>query len=358
MNILWIRLRSLGDAILSLPAIGYLRRTVPGARIDLVLHPAYVPLFEGHPWIDRVYSVPRSGRAYLQAIFRRLPFLDRAYDAVINAHGGRLSAWLTRRVHAPMRIGFTRYPHTRLYTHRMALGPEDYHRYHTVQIQARLIEPLVGHTVSARELYFDGFTHLASGAESPGGGGPTLLFHPGGRFRSKRWPDVRTIRFLEHLLDRFPEVTLELMFGPDERNRMRAYASLVRAAGDRVRVRAAPDLIETVRIFRRVTLFVGFDSGLVHLAAAVGCPVMVLWGPGYPALWSPWRTMAMVVRPLEGCGTCTDKTCPVTGNTYCIDRLREPVILDLIARMLRRAAAVRMGAPLDSLSHGSAPPAG
>src|ERR1051326_1222014 len=106
-KVLIIRLRSIGDTVLTTPSLFALRRFVPQASIHILLEDWVAPLLEGSPLIDRVITIPRHGNSARARVARELH--RTAYDVVYNLHGGTTATFLARASGAPHRVGFSHY---------------------------------------------------------------------------------------------------------------------------------------------------------------------------------------------------------------------------------------------------------
>ena len=264
-----IRLRSLGDCVLTTPALALLKAHRPDARIGVVVQYRFRGVFEGNPDVDEILA-PEA-----RAIAGWRPALT------LNFHGGTRSMWLTAASRARIRAGFRHHAYSFLYNVRIPraqeiLGVE--RKVHTAE-----------HLASA--MFFLG----APRAEIPrarlvaaqsGDTRPTqyAVLHPFASTREKAWPMDRFIAVARHLRDR---AGLEpvILAGP---------ADDAAGLGEFRVYRNAP-LSEVKRVMAGAQLFVGNDSGPAHVAAAFGVPVVVLFGPSDPATWAPWRTEAQTL---------------------------------------------------------------
>lgn len=338
MNILWIRLRSLGDTLLSIPVLGALKKYRPQSRISFVVQQPYANLFFNHPFIDRVLVIPSGARYRWHVYLHRPEWLKESYDVIINAHGGLASTRLTRLGRAPVKIGFTRYRFPRTYSHLMPLSESDYHEFHTIEILSRLLQPILGF-IPKREFIppieipllkndSDNFQELEQFRD----GRPLIFFHPGGRFRSKRWPIERSLPLIRAWAQKFSNYAFALFVGPDE-----AWIPLEFLHESPVFPVRNLNLPQVLNIFRKTHLFIGFDTGIMHLAAAAGTPMMILWGASYPILWAPWHVPFIRVSARDSrCLQCTDKTCPVARPHPCIDDIDETRLTRILSLYLQR----------------------
>src|SRR5437868_1567099 len=114
-RILVVRLRSIGDTVLTTPSLFALKRFLPEARVDILLEDWVAPVLQGFPYIDDVIMMQRGSVASRMKVARRLR--SNRYDVVYNFHGGTTATFLTRASGAAHRVGFEHYQYGRLHTH-------------------------------------------------------------------------------------------------------------------------------------------------------------------------------------------------------------------------------------------------
>src|SRR6266576_2780625 len=138
-KVLVIRLRSIGDTVLTTPSLFALRRFLPQAKIHIVLEDWVAPLLDGSQLVDQVISIPRHGNAARARVARELH--RAAYDVVYNLHGGTTATFLTRASGAPQRVGYGHYQYARLHNHVAPSPQEIWARatLHSVEQQLALI---------------------------------------------------------------------------------------------------------------------------------------------------------------------------------------------------------------------------
>jgi ADP-heptose:LPS heptosyltransferase len=269
-----IRLRSLGDCVLTTPALDILKRFRPDLRVAVVVEERFRAVFEGNPDIERILP-PGLG-----ALRNWRPAL------CLNLHGGTRSAWLTALSGARFRAGFGHFRHRAAYNVRIPraqeiLGVE--RKVHTAEHMASAMFYLgapVGEIPRAK---------LAAGA-SRSAGGPVAVIHAVAAAPEKAW---RMDGFLA-VAERLKQTGMEPVFiggAADDLSPFRAYRSI-----------AGAPLSEIKALLAGAALFVGNDSGPAHVAAAFGVPSVVVFGRTDPAIWGPWRTASKIIRSPEGIG--------------------------------------------------------
>jgi len=337
-RVLVVRLRSIGDTVLATPSLRALRRFLPGARIDVLLEDWVAPLLEGSEDVDRVVTVERGstrGRLRVALALRR-----ERYDVVYNLHGGSTAALLARATGATHRVGFGDYAYAALHNHAAPPSATLWGREKTHSAEQQLA--LLGWTgvpVSDRPAARLAVTERAAqeverrlGAEGLGEGEPFALVHPAAAFESKTWAPENFARVVEHLS------ALGLRSVAVAGSGERAVIETVRAAS-RVPVAAFTDLRlpELTALAARARLFVGNDSGVAHVAAAVGTPQVVVFGSSNVAHWRPWTAApAEVVREEMPCAPCPGYTCSQFDAPECIRRVTVASVVEAAERVLRR----------------------
>lgn len=298
-NVLLIRLRSIGDTVLMTPCLAALKSWRPDIRIAVVSEPLAAPLLEDHPLVDQLIVAEPSltARARLVRQLRRARF-----DVAINLHGGTTATWLARLAGARWSLGYRGNRHSQWLDLRapnpdVILGRA---LVHSVEQQLALLQwagvpwpqtrPQLSLTVSsdaersAREKLNAARVAQAVSLRRTGddAGGPFAIVAPAAAFESKRWTAEGFIRVAHHLRDRWglPSVVIG---GPGQE----ALASEVAAQANAVAL-AGVTLKELMAVTNLARAFVGNDSGPMHIAAALRCPLVALFGSSNAEVWHPW----------------------------------------------------------------------
>lgn len=333
MRILLVRTSSLGDVVHCLPVLGALRRHRPEARIGWVIERAFAPLLRGHPDLDDLLAVDLKAwrrRPLAAATLRELAgFLGDlrrfAPDVVIDLMGNHKAGVLAALTLADRRIGSAasgrREPSSRIWINE----PVELASVHVTTRALELLRPL---GVPEEPPHYGGeriFPAAGPPAELPE---RYVVIHPGAGWANKRYPPELWGEVARRLHARtgLPPMVVT---GPEEES----LAHRAIAASDGlIRHVPTPDLAALAGVLRGGALVLGGDSGPVHLAHALGSPVLCLMGPTDPAELGP---------PLEGANLWRQLPC-----SFCHQRFDEPkACLTTVAPETVAARAAALLAP-------------
>jgi predicted lipopolysaccharide heptosyltransferase III len=335
-RVLVVRLRSIGDTVLATPSLHALRRFLPHARIDLLLEDWVAPLVEGSADIDRIVTVERKSNASRIAVARSLR--AERYDVAYNLHGGSTATMLTWASRARRRVGYADYRYARLHTHTAPPSAKLWGRERTHSVEQQLA--LLGWTgipVSDRPATRLPIKQEAAHAVARRLAAANIketqqvaLVHPAAAFDSKTWAAENFARVVEHLAARRLSVVAVAASG--EAAVLEAVAARASASFVSLTDLALP---EVTALAARAHLFVGNDSGIAHIAAAVSTPSVVVFGSSNVAHWRPWtRVAAEVVREEMACAPCAGYSCAEYPEAQCIRRVPVERVLEAVERVL------------------------
>ena len=280
--ILFITSTRIGDAVLSSGLLARLHREIPRARFTVAAGALAAPLFRDTPNLDALIAIEKKGGGlHWVDLWKRVR--GTKWGLVLDLRGSGLAGTLS----AKMRI-VRRSP------------DEDEPVVHKVEELARLLK-LEGEELPAPELFVSDETQAEADAylRAHGWTGePILAVSPSANWVGKTWPAERFSILVQRLLGRdgpLPDGRLLLLGGPDDRRTTEA----VRREISRKRVIEATgevDLLVAYAMLKRARLFVGNDSGLMHLAAAAGAPTLGLFGPSDDRVYAPWGPQARTLR--------------------------------------------------------------
>jgi predicted lipopolysaccharide heptosyltransferase III len=338
VKFLLIRLRLIGDVVFTTPAIATLRRHFPDATISYLVERAAAPVVRHNPHLNEVIVAerPRGWRRvpYDLALARRLR--RERYDVVIDFHGGPRSAWLTRATGAPRRIGYALPGRYLAYTDRVAWTPALVPPRHSVATQSELLQPLglplpaLGSPPVEMPPDAAAITAVDERLRAVGVivGTPIVVVHVSASSPFRRWPADHFADLAAALLGAHGDLRIIFTAGPAERALQGDVTGMARArAGDhasRVLALGDVDLAELRALIDRANLYIGGDSGPLHIASTTHTPIVALFGPTVAERSRPWRdphipTLAVDAGPLP-CRPCDQRHC-VPGDFRCLTTL-------------------------------------
>jgi ADP-heptose:LPS heptosyltransferase len=269
-----IRLRSLGDCVLTTPAIQLLKRFRPDLEVSIVVEDRFRAIFEGNPDIARILP-PEIG-----ALRRARPQL------LLNLHGGTRSAWMTRLSGARLRAGFRHFRWRAAYNRRIPRAQEILGVDRKVHTAEHLASAMFWLGVPLAEIPRARLVPHTSKPDT--GRNACATIHPIAATAAKSWRAEGFLEVARYLRAGGAEVVF--IGGPaDDLSPFSDFPTLV----------GAP-LAEIKSLLASAALFIGNDSGPAHMAAAFGVPSVVIFGGSDAAIWGPWRTPAEVISAPGG----------------------------------------------------------
>lgn len=328
-RILVIKLRAVGDVLLATIVLQNLRAAFPEARIDVLTERAGKDVVAGHPAVNEVVVYDRTRMSGLQLI---LSVRKRHYHLVIDLFGNPRTALLTRLSGARVRVGY-RF-RGRAYAYTILAEPRG-DRVHNTQFNLDALEAM-GVPIVDRNLRFtpqqEDRSYVNAFLDREGLRGRTLVaLNAGGGWYTKRWRNESFVELADRIAVRYGW-TVVLPWGPGQLPDVEAIAG---RTTNRPFVPPATTLPQLAALFERCAFVVSNDSGPMHLAAAVGTPVLGIFGPTSPELQGPYGPKHATVR-LDGleCLGCNLTKCPI-GNP-CMINLSVETVLESFDRLVRR----------------------
>lgn len=263
-----LRLRSLGDCVLTTPALDILKRARPDLRVAIVVEERFAEIFAGNPDVDEI--LPPGLRA-LRGFRPRL---------CLNLHGGTRSTWMTALSGARWRAGFAHFRAQAVYNVRIPRAQEIL----GVERKVHTAEHLAGAMffLGARVMEIPR-AKLAAGTKNTPAGRGYAVIHAVAATPAKTWGADGFVSVAESLLHSGVEPVFIGAAGDD----------LSPFAAYRI-VQGAP-LSQIKTLLSEAAFFVGNDSGPAHMAAAFGIPVIAIFSASDPIVWAPWRTVSAVL---------------------------------------------------------------
>lgn len=339
-SVLLVRLRSIGDTVLTTPSLYALKRFLPRARLDILLEDWVAPVLEGFPYVDNVITVKRDSTTARARVAKQLRSLR--YDVVYSLHGGTTATFLTRATGARRRVGLTTYQYGRLYTHLAPPPAQLWKRdpTHSVEQQLALLGwtgvPVTDRPPTHLAVVEHAATSITARLQAAGWNEsqPLAVIHPAAAFATKQWATDKFTEVAKNLYERgFAVVVITTAAEAELADWIEARA-LIPVIGFR-----DLSLPEVTALTARARLFVGNDSGIAHIAAAVGVASVVIFGSSNRAHWSPWSTApAEVVFEEMECQPCHGYYCEKFAQPECILRVPVDRVIAAVDRVLRASS--------------------
>lgn len=296
-KILVVALDNLGDAVMAAATIPALRQLYPKARIGFWIKQYAAGLFEGNSLIETLHasdpfwdkSPGRPTGSLKEFVGAWKKIRNARYDVafVLNTEWRRsLACWLAR---IPIRVGFRKRKSQFFLTH--AVPPAAFPQ-HCIDDHRHLIESYAGKALFPRsfaarlEVSIDDLRKWRAWAQEHGWQfHPVVAIQPFAGHERRCWPLASWVRLIHLFLANRPETRFAIICGPGEQKKATdVFASL---PSEVYRIWDAPPLAETKTVISQARLFVGGDSGPGHIAAALGVPVISLFGPSNPERFAP-----------------------------------------------------------------------
>jgi len=356
MKILLIRLRMIGDVVFTTPIPRALKRAFPNARLTYLVEPGAAPVVTGNPHLDEVLVVGRTrGLARLRDDLRLARQLRRQrFDVVIDLHGGPRSSWLTWATGAPQRVGYDIAGRTWQYT-RTVHRPRGLHPRHSVVNQWELLSAIDGWpgwtpdpARDAVEMTVDAAADKIVAERLRVAGVDNrhaiAVIHVSAGNPFRTWPEAAFVRLVTGLAAHDSTRRIVLSSGPSDRTAAdriagRARAELGPDRAERVVDFGDIDLRELRVLIGRSALFVGGDTGPLHIAATTATPIVGIYGPTLAARSAPWRDPRAVTESVQidglPCRPCEQRVC-APGDFRCLTRIDPESVIAAAERALAR----------------------
>jgi heptosyltransferase-2 len=339
----------IGDVVMISPAVRAIRERFPAARIVILAKPWVCDVLRDSPFFDELFEYDPQGRhagmSGRLAVARDLR-KGGPIDLAVLFQKAFEAAVLARLAAARLRVGYASDHRSLLLTHALPLPPPGTHHADAFLELARFVGCSVG---DARPVFHVGATERArAGAllrDRGLGDAPLLVaIHAGASKPPRAWHAERYARLAARLsAERGARF---LLLGSAHERTLLAQVASGLPAGTFLGPEAAAGLREAAALLERCHLFVGNDSGPMHLAAALGVPTLGLFGPGTPRSTAP-RGRPGSIATLGGdypCSPCRQdffRECPPapTGKPFCLEEIRVETVFEAAIALLARAPA-------------------
>jgi len=313
-KILVMRYRFIGDTVLTVPFLRNLRKAEPHAEIVWMVAPGSSDAVTGIPYVDELLywdpvTIHADSRGTHKTLRAKLTFLrdlrSRQFDKIYvlkRSFSSALIAWLSG---ARQRVGFDTEGRGFLLTKRVAYQ----HDRHEVE---NFLSVLRADGVAVEDDYLESWSTAAElekaekllASNNIRSGDRIALMHPFSAVVERGWP-LENFAALSERLQKEASCRVIVAGGPKDKE---SFTQVRHLFGDGIiDLVGQCTLRETIALLKRCTLFVGNDSGIMHLAAAAGAPLVALFGPQSPVKFGPWSKKAAVIYKAMNCSPCRQK---------------------------------------------------
>jgi heptosyltransferase II len=336
-----------GDAILSIPALNAIRSCWPGAEIVALARPWVAGLYEGQPFVNRVIPLASGGGLRDIRATEEIARTLRAeqFDSAVLFPNSFSSAWLAWRAGIPQRIGYARDGRGLLLTR--AIPPprrneiDAHESYYYLNLLRRV--GWLSAIPNVREIKLEisaearAMAEKRLQAEGAAPGAPRIAIAAGAAYGSaKCWLPERFAAVADRFIDDFQATVI--MFGASSEQGITSRIS----AGMRqppINLAGRTSISELPALLAACQLFIGNDSGAMHVAAAAGVPVVGIFGPTNPQGTAPITPMETIVRGPTFCSPCFLRKCPIDHR--CMTRVTAETVYSAGRGLLERAEVQR-----------------
>jgi lipopolysaccharide heptosyltransferase I len=299
VKILIIKPSSLGDIIHTLPTVARIRRRYPDARIAWLINTGFASLLKKCPVIDELIPFDRQRYGSLGGLPAFADFLatlqGRQFDIVVDLQGLFRTGLLAYATLAPRRIG-------------LSDSREGARLFHNEIVPVPRCHAVDRYLLAARQLDCPpGPIEFPLGL-APGKKEGWIAVNPSARWRTKLWGDANFAALIRQL----PRDRVVLTGAANERDAIEKIAQGCRNLAGQT------DLLELASLYRQCAVVITNDSGPMHLAAAVGTPVIAIFGPTDPALTGPYGDRHTVLRAAIPCSPCFKDHCANRVERECM----------------------------------------
>jgi len=343
-KLLIVKLAYIGDTISIIPVIENLKEKVPDVTIDVMVNRGSEELLEYHPCIRKVYAYDRKTAKenlarsffYHAKLFRTLR--SERYSIVIDFTLGDRSSFVSFMSGAPCRISYrnaSRLSHLFM-NHFIDLNPFDYHivdyqlqslRFFGLNSFKRTMSIHIPKPIDTEIERLCSSSGITKGSLN-------VAIHPGARKKTRQWHPERFGEIARRLKERY-NAKIVLIGGPGEND---VVEKVEWHMGSKACIKSTElSLLEMAALFRRCSLFIGNDTAPGHIAGAVKCATLTLFGPNFPHLWRPLSPIGEIIfKNLPCCGCRHEEELCIRPGNSCMDLIGTEEVWEKVLSLLNR----------------------
>lgn len=317
-KILLVRLRRIGDVVMTTPAVTALKKGLPSSHITYVVEAPYRELIEGNPYIARTIVLPRplGAKKFLKAV---CAIRKEGFDVAIDFHGGPTASLITLFSGAKKKVGYRIKYKSFVYDISIPRGQKTGYA-HSVESHIRLIKALGIEVPATPPLMLPESSESEKKkiqlffSEKGLKGSKVVLLHVGAGNEFREWGADRWEK-LAGLLVEENDIKIVVIGAPEDEETARQILAMHPASVFSLAGRLS--LKELRELIQHATLYIGPDSGPMHIAASTGTPIIALFGPNLSAYNAPWQAEAVIIEKDLDCRPCDQRGC-ITGDIRCM----------------------------------------
>ena len=344
-KILLIRLRNIGDVLLMVPTIRAFREAFPEAYLAAAVNAGTEEMLTGNPLLDEILVFdPRWKRLpFRQRVAQEGKFVwevrKRGFDLAINTTEGDRGAFLCLSSGARIKVGLYDasglWWKARVYDHLVRIP--DW-KSHLVEQMLEIPRSLGLNPQDKRvEIFYPPgereFIDRLLEKEGIGPGEDVVHIHPTSRWLFKCWRDEAMAGVIDQL-EKKRNIRTVLTSGKEEKELKKIDHILQACRTHPVSLAGRVTLKQLAALSARARLFLGVDTAPMHIAAAVGTPVIALFGPSGEFNWSPWGNGHVVIKKDWECRPCGQDGCQGSKRSRCLEEISEEEVLEEAFRLL------------------------
>ena len=326
MKLLFVRLGSLGDIVHTVPAVAAVRRTLPGAEIHWLVDVRQLDVLDLVEGLSRIVPVRSTPGGWLSAAGS---LRNERYDAALDFQGLLKSAALAWISGARSVVGFAREalrePAAALF-YKETVAPHA--GAHVIDKNIALLRAIGVRPPGRTEFRFVSKPSAALQRAHSLVGSRFALINPGAAWPNKRWPPDRLGAVAAAIRSRFDLPSI-VLWGPAERDVAERVVAASCGAAALAPITSVADLFA---LSRAAALMVSGDTGPLHIAAAMGTPIVGIYGPTDPARNGPWSRDDVCVSRFAQCGCHHQRRC--VQSTWCLEDIQVGDVVDAVERRL------------------------
>ena len=336
MKILILKPSSLGDVIQAVPVLRLLKQHFSNSEIFWWIDSGLAPLLQGDPDLTDVVRFERrrwSRPAHWPEMIRSVRWLRaQQFDLVIDlqclARSGTF-AWLAR---GKFLVGLDEAREGARGFYDLAVPRKSFHT-HAVDWYLSVL-PALGVPVHRNFEWLPERTEISAAVKTkwPISDARWIALQPGARWMNKRWPVTHFAEIVRQLASQYPKTRFAILGGKDDQA---LGETILRAAPDRcLNLCGTTSLLEMIEWLRLCDLLITNDTGPMHVAAALGKPLIGLFGPTEPRRTGPYGQLENVLRLDLPCSPCLKSVCRIPETDKCLQALAPATVLARVQRII------------------------